>query len=217
MRVLVIGFGAFGSWFAKTMREMGHEVIVIEHDEALVDRNAEWVTRAVVGDATDPTLLERVGAADVDAAVISTAEDLSTTILAMIALRDLGVREIYAKVRSVNETRALDGLDVTEAIFPEREAAFRLAHRIASKAVLSYTAIGEGFSMQEMAVPEAWIGRSLVDLEPREKGVQVIAVRDALKGELAFPPDPTAKLKPSDSLLVAGGDDVLAKLGARGR
>ena len=222
MRVLVIGLGTFGFWFAKTMREMGHEVVAIERDPGLVDRLAEWVSRAVVGDATDPALLERAGAADVDTAVIATGEDLSTTILAIMALRDLGVREIYAKARSVNAERALDRLDATEAIFPERDAGSRLAHRIVSRAVLDYTPIGEGCSMQEIAVPEGWIGQSLADLEPREKlQLQVVAVRDALTGELALPPDPLARLKPSDSLLLAGRDAILEKLnsraGARGR
>ena len=215
MRVLVIGLGSFGFWFGRTMKEMGHEVVAIERQEALVDRHAEWVSRAVVGDATDPALLERV-ASDLDAALIATGEDLSTTILAVMALRDLGVSEIYAKARSVNAARALDRLGVTEAVFPERDAGSRLAHRIISRAVLDYTPIGEGFSMQEMAVPESWTGKSLLDLDPREKlRLQVVAVRDALTEELSLPPDPAAPLKPSDSLLVAGRDDVLETLNSR--
>jgi trk system potassium uptake protein TrkA len=115
----------------------------------------------------------------------------------------------------VNAARALDRLGVTEAVFPERDAGSRLAHRIISRAVLDYTPIGEGFSMQEIAIPEDWIGHSLLELEPREKlGLQIVAVRDALTSELKLPPDPAAKLKPSDSLLVAGQDDVLEKLNA---
>ena len=81
---------------------------------------------------------------------------------------------------------------------------------------VDYTPIGEGYSLQELAVPEDWIGRSLVELEPRGKlGVQVVAVRDALTGELTIPPHPAARLKPSDSLLVAGRDDALATLSPR--
>lgn len=213
MRVLVIGLGAFGFWLARTMKELSHEVIVIERDEALVDRHAEWVTRAVAGDATDPALLERVGA-HVDAAVIATGEDLSTTILVTMALRDLGVKEIYAKARSLNAVRALDRLGVTEAVFPERDAGVRLAHSIISRDVLDYTPLGEGFSMQEITVPKSWTGRSLIELEPRERmGLQVVAVRDALTGKLGLPPDPAARLKLSDSLLVAGRDEELEKLG----
>jgi len=218
VRVLVIGLGAFGFWFARTMKEMGHEVIAIERDETLVDRHAEWVSRAVAGDATDPALLERVAGREVDAAVIATGEDLSTTILAMMALRDLGVPEIYAKARSVNAERALERLDVTEAVFPERDAGRRLAHRIVSREVLDYTPLAEGASLQEIAVPEAWTGHTLVELAPRKQlGIQVVAVRDTLTGALALPPDPAAKLKTSDSLLVAGRDAALEKLISRGR
>ncbi|CAG0991920.1 Ktr system potassium uptake protein A [Myxococcaceae bacterium] len=216
MRVLVVGLGAFGFWFARTMREMGHEVIAIERDESLVDRHADWISRAVVGDATDPALLERLGLGQIDAALIATGEDLSTTILAIMALRDLGVREIYAKARSGNAARALDRLDVTEAVFPERDAASRLAHRVISRSVLDYMPLAEGFSMQEIALPDEWTGHSLVELEPREKlNLQIVGVRDALTGELTLPPDPHARLKPSDSLLVAGRDDILRKLDAR--
>lgn len=213
MRVLLVGFGAFGLWFARTMREIGHEVLAIERDGALVDRYAEWADRAIVGDATDPAVLERAGARDVDAAVIGTSEALATTILTTVALRDLGVRQIYAKVRSENEARALEGLDITEAVFPEREAAFRLAHRMASSTVLQYTPIAPGYSVQEMAIPDDWVGKSILAIDPRARlGIQVIAVRDALTGEFKLPPDPSAVLKPSDSLVLAGHDEALAKL-----
>jgi trk system potassium uptake protein TrkA len=215
MRVLLVGFGAFGLWFARTLREIGHEVVAIEREGALVDRYADWASRAIVGDATDPAVLERAGARDVDAAVIGTSEALATTILTTVALRDLGVRQIYAKVRSENEARALEGLDITEAIFPEREAAFRLAHRVATTTVLQYTPIAPGFSVQEMAIPADWIGRSILALDPRARlGIQVIAVRCALTGGFKLPPDPAELLKPSDSLVLAGSDAALAKLAA---
>ncbi|MBM4383968.1 MAG: TrkA family potassium uptake protein [Deltaproteobacteria bacterium] len=213
MRVLLVGFGAFGLWFARTLRETGHEVVAIERDGALVDRYAEWADRAIMGDATDPAVLTRAGAREVDAAVIGTSEALATTILTTVALRDLGVKAIYAKVRSENEARALEGLDITEAVFPEREAAFRLAHRIATSSVLQYTPIAPGYSVQEMAIPNDWVGKSILAIDPRTRlGVQVIAVRDALTGEFKLPPDPTALLKPSDSLVLAGGDETLADL-----
>lgn len=145
--------------------------------------------------------------------MIATGEDLSTTILVTMALRDLGLRRIYAKARDLNAARALDRLDVTEAVFPERDAGARLAHRIVSREVLDYTPLGAGCSMQEMTVPASWTGRSLLDLEPRERlGLQIVAVRDALTGELTLPPDPGARLKPSDSLFVAGRDEALEKL-----
>jgi len=208
-RIVVVGLGHFGAWAARTLVELGHEVIAIERDGALVDRFAEWTTVAVHGDATDPDVLRRAGAASADAAVVATGGDLAATILATIALRDLGVKEIFAKVASAEEARALDAVRVTEAIFPEREAGERLAHRIASRGVLDYLPLGAGCSVQEVSIPPAWLGKTLRELAPRTHGIQVVGVRCSLSDRLTVPPDPDAPFKDSDSAIVAGADEAL--------
>jgi trk system potassium uptake protein TrkA len=218
-RIVVVGLGNFGAWVSRTLQELGHEVIAIERDGALVDRYADWTSRAVQGDATDPAVLQRAGAGSADAAVISTGEDLATTILATVALRDLGVREIYAKVGSPNEARALEALDVTEGIFPEREAGVRLAHRLNARGVIEYVPLGPSHSIQELPIPPEWIGRTLREIAPREAhGIQVVGVRCALSDKLTLPPDPAARFKDSDAAIVAGSDAALQRLiGGKGR
>lgn len=213
MRVLVIGLGAFGIWCSKTMRELGHEVIAIDRDESLIDRHVDSVSRGVVGDATDPSLLDRIIGSQLDAAVIATGEDLAATILAYMALRDHGVEQVYAKAHSVEAARALERLGVTEAVFPELESGTRLAHRMHSQSILEYTAIGEGFSIQEISVPKSWEGHSILEIEPREAhGLQIVAIRDSLTGALSLPPDPAQILTPSHSLLIAGQDEKLERI-----
>lgn len=215
-RYVVIGLGSFGLAIARTLEEMGHEVIVVERRGTLVDRHADEVTRAVEGDATDPVVLRAAGAAGADGAVVSTGENLATGILTTLALRDLGVKQIYAKVSTEAEARALNALGVTEAVIPEREAGERLAHRIVSQRVLDYQPLCDGYSIQELPVPAPWVGRSLRDLAAREReAVQVIAVRDALTEAISVPPDPDAVLKDSDSLVVAGADAALERLSRR--
>jgi trk system potassium uptake protein TrkA len=218
-RYVVVGLGNFGISVARTLERMGHEVIVIERDGVLVDRHAEWVSRAVEGDASDPVVLRGAGVSGADGAVISTGESLATSILATVALRDLGVKEIFVKVGNETEARALNSLGVTEAIIPEQEAGERLAHRLVSQRVLlDYQPLCEDHSIQEMAAPPSWVGKSLRTVAAREKeAVQVIAVRDALTGGMAIPPDPDALLKDSDSLVVAGADADLERLQRRKR
>jgi trk system potassium uptake protein TrkA len=217
-RYVVVGLGNFGLAVARTLEELGHEVIVVERQGSLVDRHADWVTRAVEGDATDPAVLRAAGAADADGAVISTGENLATSILATVALRDLGVKQIFVKAGNETEARALNALGVTEAVIPEREAGERLAHRLVSQRVLDYQPLSEGHSIQEIPVPAPWVGRTLRELAPREReNVQVIAVRDVLTDATRVPPDPDAPLKDSDSLVVAGADAALARLCAQRR
>ncbi|MBS1106755.1 MAG: TrkA-N domain protein [Deltaproteobacteria bacterium] len=215
-RYAVIGLGKFGSWVARTLESLGHEVIAIEADGILIDRHAEFVSRAVQGDATDPVVLRGAGVAGVDAAVISMGENLAASILATVALRDLGVRDLYVKAAGDAEARALNALGVSEVIIPEKEAGVRLAHRMGATEVLDYLPLGEGHSIQEIAIPSAWVGRSLRELDPRGRlGIQVIAVRCALTEIVHVPPDPDAVLKDSDALIVAGADPALAALPRR--
>lgn len=215
-RYVVIGLGKFGSWVARTLEELGHQVIAIEADGGLVDRHAEFVSRAVQGDATDLAVLRGAGVADVDAAVISMGHNLAASILATVSLRDLGVRNIYAKAASDTESRALNALGVTEVIIPEKEAGVRLAHRMGTSEVFDYMPLGEGQSIQEIAIPDAWVGHTLRKVAPRAQlGVQVIAVRCALTDAVNVPPDPDAVLKDSDALIVAGADKALSALARR--
>jgi trk system potassium uptake protein TrkA len=212
-RFVVIGLGRFGSWVARALYDQGFDVIALDTDPVLVDRYVDMVTRCVVADGTDREVLRKVGAADADAAVISTGNDLAATILATMALRDLGVETIYAKVASTRAARAMERFDITETIFPERQSAERLARRLASTTVLDYVQLGEGYSIQEMAIPDAWIGKSLRDLSlPSSREIQVVALYDVLTDRWEVVPDPDRPLRESDLAIVAGADEVLRAL-----
>ncbi|HEX7069735.1 MAG TPA: TrkA family potassium uptake protein, partial [Rhodothermales bacterium] len=178
-RFVVVGLGIFGSGVAEALYEQGHDVVAIDLSEEKVSRIARRVTEAIVGDATSVEALERVGAGSADAAVVSTGDDMSASILATLALRDLNVREIYIKVISFDHARIMRKIGVTDIIFPEREAAFNLSTRIArSQALLNYVRIGTGLSLQEMAIPVRWEGRTLRELKlPSQFRVSVVALR----------------------------------------
>jgi trk system potassium uptake protein TrkA len=214
-RFVVVGLGNFGASVAERLCEMGHEVAALDVDPDKVERLAPLVRTAVIGDGTDPQVLERVEAAEADAAIVSTGDDVTASVLTALGLRDSGVRQIYVKVISNLHARIVEKIGVAETIFPEREAAQLLARRIESRAILNYVELGEGFSAQEMAVPTRWVGRSLRELElPRRHNIGVIAVHDVLTGKIVPIPDPVAPLKDSDTLLVAGADEHLARVAA---
>jgi len=209
-RFVVVGLGHFGGWAARALYAQGHDVIAIERSPQLADQFHDQVTAAVVGDATDRALLKQVGAADADAAIVSTGQDLATSILATLALRDLGVKDIYVKVGSPEAARALEAFDVRETVFPEREVADRLAHRITSKSVLEYVPLAPGFSIQELAIPDGWLGKSLRELAlPAAHGIQVVALHDVLTGGFEVVPDPDRLLRDSDVAIVAGRDESI--------
>lgn len=212
-RFIVVGLGNFGMGVAEKLHSLGHDVAAVDIDEVAVDRIAPYVAKAAVGDGRDARVLERVGAGGADAGVVSTGDDITASILATMALKDLGVPEVYVKVISANHARVMEKIGVTETVFPERESGLRLGTRMSSRAILNYIRLGTGFSMQEMAVPDSWIGQSLRQLAlPKEYGVAVVAVHDVLSDVIASVPDPDAPLKESDTLLIAGRDEDLERV-----
>lgn len=211
-RFVVIGLGNFGSSVAESLHAKGHEVIAIDPSEIAVDRIAPFVSRAAVGDGRSIQVLEKIGAKGADAGVVSTGDDITASILATMVLHDLKVRDVYVKVISRDHARVMERIGVTESVFPERESALSLGTRMSGSALLNYVQLGPGFSVQEMAVPQIWSGKTLRALELRRRySISVVAVHDVLTDQIIANPDPDAPLKDSDALLVAGRDEDLAR------
>ncbi len=212
-RFIVVGLGNFGSILAERLHQIGHDVVAIDPRPEVVDAIGPRVSRAVVGDATNRAVLEEAGAKRANAAVISTGDNLSASILTLLALRDLGIGEIFVKVRSNEHARIADAMGATESIFPERESALGLASRVTSGKLLQYVQLGQDLSLQEMPVPERWYGKTLRELSlPQRYRVQVVAVHDVLLDTMIPVPNPDRKLTQSDTLLVAGNPGALEKL-----
>jgi trk system potassium uptake protein TrkA len=211
-RYVVIGLGNFGSSVAETLSARGQEVIAVDQDGAAVDRIAPLVAKAVVGNGTDVHLLERLGVRNADAGVISTGDDITASILSAMGLHDLNVAEVFVKVVSRDHARVMERIGVTETVFPERDSAISLGTRICGTAVFNYVRLSDGFSVQEIAVPQSWQGKTLRELALRQNyDITVVALKDVLTNRITPTPNPDMKLKESDTLLVAGNDKALEK------
>lgn len=207
--------GNFGSSVAEALSAKGQEVIAIDRDGAAIDRIAPLVAKAVVGNGGDATLLERLGVRAANAGVISTGDDITASILATMALHDLEVAEVFVKVISRDHARVMERVGVTETVFPERDSALSLGTRICGTAVFNHVRLSDGFSVQEIAVPETWQGRTLRELELRQHyDITVVALKDVLTDRISPTPNPDIKLKGSDTLLIAGGDKALERTAA---
>jgi trk system potassium uptake protein len=213
-RFVVVGLGIFGSGVTETLVNQGHEVIAIDLNEEKVDRMATVATRAILGDGQQVDVLRRIGAEGADAGIVSTGDDISSSILATMALRDCRVMEIYVKVVSRDHARVMRRLGVTETVFPERESAINLATRVAQgETLLKYLRLGDGFSLQEMVVPDEWEGKPLRSLNLRARyNITVVAIHDILTDKIHPVPDPDSPLKDSDTLLIVGTDRALARV-----
>lgn len=209
----VIGLGRFGSAMAMTLAELGQDVIGIDGDAERVRQLADTIAQAVELDATDERALRSVGVQDVDVAVVSIGENIESSLLVVMQLRELGVKTIVAKAVTPLHGRILEKLGVSRVIFPEREMAMRIAHGLVMPNVIDYIELSRDFSIVELPAPEMFVGRTLKELEIRPKyGLTLIAIK---RRPAATAAEVTNIAPAADEVIRAG--DVLSLLGSNER
>lgn len=212
-QVAVIGLGRFGFHVARRLHEAGHEVLAVDIGADNVQRIRDFSSQAVVLDARDKPRLEALGIRDFDVVVVSLGERVDASALVTLHLKELGVKRLITKAGSEDHGKLLELIGADEVVFPEREVAARLAHRLTSPNLIDYIPLGEGCSIHEVAPPDSFVGRSLADLKLRNRfRAQVLAVRDALTQQILLNPGAEFVVKPSDALIILGRDEDLAQL-----
>ncbi|MBP3634077.1 MAG: TrkA family potassium uptake protein [Oscillospiraceae bacterium] len=206
---LVAGLGRFGSAVALKLRELGNEVMVIDDDAEIVQRIADRVTYAVVGDARDEAVLESLGVKDIDCAVVAIGDDLAAGILITLNLKSLGVPQVICKARNEQQKRALEKIGADRVLIPEREMGIKLAQNLTSTSVLDYIELSSQCGIAEIKTPEPWVGKNLRDINVRvEYGVNVIALRKNEQIQVSISPD--YALQAEDVLVIIGSNEELA-------
>jgi trk system potassium uptake protein len=128
--VAVIGLGRFGEAVAKQLQSLGHEVIGIDGDMRIVQSLADELPHIVQADATETEALAALGVSDVDFAVVAIGEDLESSTLSVLALSELGVKNIWAKAATRRHGIILERLGVSRVVYPEAEMGMALANDI---------------------------------------------------------------------------------------
>lgn len=215
----VIGLGRFGSAMATTLAELGQDVIGIDGDAERVRQLADTITQAVELDATDERALRSVGIQDIDVAVVSIGENIESSLLVVMQLRELAVNTIVAKAVTPLHGKILEKLGVSRVIFPEREMAVRIAHGLVMPNVIDYIELSRDFSIVEVPAPELFIGRTLKQLELRPKyGLTLIAIKRRANATGAestnISPAADEIIKADDTLSLLGSNEKLSALDA---
>jgi trk system potassium uptake protein TrkA len=197
----VIGLGRFGSTVAKTLGQLGETVIAIDEDEAKVNAIKDFVAYAKQANATDPLSLREAGVANCDTAIIATGN--SSAIIITLVLAEMGVKKIIAKANDEIHGMALQKVGATKVIFPEQDSGIRLANQLVSSDILEYIEISKEYSVQELVVPRGLIGKTIMQLDFREKyNISIIAIKR--KDEIIVVPSRTDELKQGDILFLIG-------------
>jgi trk system potassium uptake protein TrkA len=204
--------GQFGSELATELAEK-MDVLALDINADRVNAIADHVQRAVIVDSRDFHSLRTLVTADFDEAVVSLGESVEASVLCTLHLKKIGVKKIRAKATSEDHAAILRAVGATETIFPERETARRLAAQMINPNLLDFIPLAEDFEVMDVAPPDSFMGRSLRDLNMRERfGVFAIGVKELVPDRFVFLPGPDFVVKPSDVLVLIGRETDLARL-----
>jgi trk system potassium uptake protein TrkA len=131
-RTLVVGLGRFGSALALGLAERGCPVMAVDLRMESIEAVKEKLAYAVELDATDVDALRSIDAAACAAAVVAVGEDFESAVLAVAALKEVGIARVIARARDHRQARILRAVGANEVIEVETEVGRRLAEQLAN-------------------------------------------------------------------------------------
>lgn len=158
----VLGLGKFGFHVAKGLAQQGLSVIAIDLNEEHVRDINEFVQDAIILDSTDMRALREAGIGNVDVAVVSIGEDIESSILTVMALKELGVPTVVAKAITTVHGQILSKLGAAKVIYPEMESAKKIVKKMVKN--MHYETIDLSITMKiaKLTVPTFWVGTSIL-------------------------------------------------------
>lgn len=202
---VVIGLGRFGGGIVKELISQGADVMAIDLSPERVDNFAHIATQAVVADTTDEAVIKSLGLRNFEHVIVAIGEDIQSSILTTLILKESGVQQITAKANNDYHEKVLRKIGADVVVHPERDMGIRIANNILSNNVLDYLELSDEHSIMEIKASERLAGRSLVDLDIRARyGINIVGIKRG--EEIIITPEPTDPILIGDLLIVIGAD-----------
>jgi trk system potassium uptake protein TrkA len=209
MRTVIIGAGEVGFNTARMLSQEGHDVILIEQNESLVERATEQLDALVIhGNGASPKLLAEAGIKRSDLLIASSSSD-EVNIIACLAAKAQGVPRTVARIHNPDyydpqEPFARQMLGIDFIIHTEQMAAEEIkAALLVPGAVNVDTFAEDSIEVAEVVLNEGSpaVGRALRDVNLPEGSLVVGVVR---RGEALVPRGGTVLEHRDHVLLISG-------------
>lgn len=200
--IAILGLGIFGSATCKTLSRYETDIVAIDIDEKNVERIKDYVTEGVVADFTDFDTLKALAIDQVDVAIVASGSSLESSILAIMNLQKLGVKQIIAKAKNKIYMEIYQQLGVTRVIRPEKEMGEKLAKDLVRTELIESYYLDDQYSLVEFCVPYHWVKHSIIELNLRNKyGINVIGIKAVSDAKLTVDFLPNEILKESQIIV----------------
>ena len=205
----IIGMGRFGRSIAKTLYDLDYEVLAIDGDEERTQEVISMVTHAVTADTKDEEALRSLGLRNFDVVVIAIGADIQASILTTLIVKDMGVKMLVAKAQNEHHGKVLSKIGADKVIYPERDMGARVAHNLISPNILDHIELSNDYSIVDLLVGPALIGKNLRQLDIRNKyRCNVMGIKSK-EGVMNIAPHADDLIQDGDILVIVGKNEDL--------
>ncbi len=206
----IVGLGRFGYALAMELATSGADLLVLDKNEEKVRELREFTENAYVVKNLDKKTLIETGIQNCDVAVVCIGEHMDTSILTTLNLVSLGVPTVISKAASVEHGEILEKLGA-EVVYPERDMAVRLAHRLETSRMLDFVQFSEKVNISKLTIPDKIIGKTVLQIDTRGRfGINIIAVEN--NGEVIENIKPDYTFRKGDIMFVSGSREGTNRL-----
>ena len=208
--ILLIGLGRFGKNIAIKLNELNHEVMAIDKREERVEEALPYVTNAQIGDSMNEAFLRSLGVGNYDVCIVTIGNDFQGSLETTSLLKELGAKKVVSRAARDVQAKFLLRNGADEIVYPEKQMATWTAIRYTSDHIFDYIELDNDYAIFEIEVPTAWIGRTVGEINIRQKyKINIMALKRNQKMELTITPD--TRFTEEDAILVLGNNRDIQK------
>ena len=209
--ILIIGLGRFGRHLCRKFMSLKSEVMIVDRDEATVTALADEATDAQIADCTDEAALRAIGVHNFDLCFVCIGSDFASSLLITSMLKELGAKRVVAKASQDTHARLLLRNGADEVAYPERDSAERWAVRLSARNVFDFIELTDGYAIYEIPAPKDWIGRTIRELDVRNRHkLNILAVKQG--GALQPMPGADYRFSGEEHVLAVASQEDAKKL-----
>ena len=176
--ILLIGLGRFGRHIAIKLDELNHQVMAVDNNESRVEAVLPYVRNAQIGDATNEDFIRSLGVRNFDVCIVAIGDNFQSSLETTSLLKELGAKMVVSRAARDVHAKFLLRNGADEVVYPEKQLASWTAIRYSADHIFDYVELDEEHGIFEISIPDAWIGKTVGELDIRKKyNVNIMALR----------------------------------------
>lgn len=176
--ILLIGLGRFGRHIAIKLDELNHQVMAVDNNESRVEAVLPYVRNAQIGDATNEDFIRSLGVRNFDVCIVAIGDNFQISLETTSLLKELGAKMVVSRAARDVHAKFLLRNGADEVVYPEKQLASWTAIRYSADHIFDYVELDEEHGIFEISIPDAWIGKTVGELDIRKKyNVNIMALR----------------------------------------